>query len=114
MVQLICIGCPRGCHLTVDPDNGYSVTGNHCDVGANYGKNELLNPTRVLTTTVQITGAIHNSLPVKSDGAIPKNLLIDAARSLKDVKVQSPVKTGDVIVKNILNTGIDIVAAKTM
>ena len=57
MTELICIGCPRGCHLKVDEQNGYAVSGNSCPVGAEYGKNELTNPTRVLTSTVRITGA---------------------------------------------------------
>ena len=46
MTELICIGCPRGCHLKVDEENGYQVTGNNCPIGAEYGKNELTNPTR--------------------------------------------------------------------
>ncbi len=114
MTSLICIGCPKGCHLTVDEENDYKVTGNSCATGAEYGRNELLNPTRVLTTTVLIEGAIHNCLPVKSNGPIPKGKLIDCARYLADVKVQSPVVTGQVIVENILDTGIDVIATKDM
>ena len=114
MVEMICIGCPRGCHLSVDVENDYAVSGNHCRIGAEYGKNELLHPTRVLTTSVKIEGAIHHCLPVKSSSGIPKAKLIEAAQSLKGVRVQSPVKMGDVIVANILDTGVDIIACKNM
>lgn len=114
MTELVCIGCPRGCHLTVDEENGYTVTGNHCNIGAEYGKNELLNPTRVLTTTVTITGAIHNCLPVKSAKPLPKGKLIEAAKALSEVTVSSPVCIGDVIVNDILGTGVDIIATKNM
>ena len=113
MKELICITCPKGCHLKVD-ETTLTVTGNSCEKGAEYGKNELLNPTRVLTTTVNIEGAIHNRLPVKSNGGLPKDKLLEASKSLKDVCVKSPVKLGDVIISNILDTGIDIIACKNM
>lgn len=72
MTNLICITCPKGCHLTVDEENGYTVTGNCCPRGAEYGKNELLHPVRMITSTVKITGAALPRLPVKTDHALPK------------------------------------------
>lgn len=114
MTELICIGCPRGCHLKVDEENGYQVTGNNCPIGAEYGKNELTNPTRVLTTTVRITGGIHNCLPVRSSGPIKKGLLMEAVKALKNVEVASPVKKGDVIVHNIVGSGQDMLASRDM
>ena len=114
MVNLICIGCPRGCHLTVDVENDYKVTGNTCKIGLEYGRNELLNPTRVLTSTVRVNGGLHRQLPVKSSGAIPKGKLQEAVRSLREIEVTAPVKRGQVIVSNILDTGIDIVASRDM
>lgn len=54
--EIICICCPRGCHLQVDPENDYNVTGNACPNGAAYGKEELTHPTRILTSTVRAEG----------------------------------------------------------
>ena len=59
MKELICITCPKGCHLKVDEENGYAVTGNSCPKGEAYGKAELCHPTRVVTSTVKCTGAAH-------------------------------------------------------
>ncbi|HPX31918.1 MAG TPA: DUF1667 domain-containing protein [Erysipelotrichaceae bacterium] len=114
MIELICIGCPRGCKLLIDENNDYTVTGHSCQIGVEYGKNEVLNPTRVLTTIVKIENAIHNCLPVKSSKPLPKEKLIEVSKALKEVVVKSPVKTNEIIVKNILNTGIDIVATRDM
>lgn len=114
MVEMVCIGCPKGCRLCVDVDNDYKVTGNSCNVGAEYGRNELKNPTRVLTTTVRIKNAIHHQLPVHSSAPLPKAMLIEAVKALKDIEVSSPVKVDEVIVKNILDTGIDIVSSRNM
>ena len=114
MTELICIGCPKGCHLKVDEENGYAVTGNSCPIGAEYGANELKNPTRVLTSTVRIVGGLHDCLPVRTNKPIPKPLLLQAMAELKNVEVKSPVKMGDVIVSNILDTGADVIATRNM
>ena len=63
MKELICIVCPNGCHLKVDEENGYNVTGNKCERGAEYGKAELLHPMRMVTSTVRIEGAPCRRLP---------------------------------------------------
>ena len=55
--ELICICCPKGCHLRVDTANDYAVTGNACPNGAAYGKEELTHPTRIITSTVRAEGA---------------------------------------------------------
>lgn len=114
MKELICIICPKGCHLKVDENNGFSVSGNACERGATYGKKELQNPTRTLTSTVKIEGAGHGYLPVKSDGEIPKELMLKAVRALDAVLVQAPIKCGDVVLCDVVGTGIDIVATRTM
>ena len=61
--ELICICCPKGCHLRVDTANDYAVTGNACPNGAAYGKEELTHPTRIITSTVRITGGLYPALP---------------------------------------------------
>jgi len=114
MTELICIVCPKGCHLKVDEENGYEVTGNGCKRGEAYGKKELTNPTRVVPSTVKIIGGSHRRLPVKTSVAIPKAMIFDAMKLLDSVEVTSPVKLGDVVYKNILNTGIDFIATRDM
>lgn len=113
MNKLICIVCPKGCHLTVSPEKG-EVTGNACPRGKEYGLMELTNPTRVITTTVQIDGAIHPRLPVKTSQPIPKGKMLEIMALIGQAKVTAPVKIGDVIIENILGTGADIVACRNM
>ena len=84
--KLICINCPLGCRLTVamDGETILGVSGNTCMRGDSYARRELTNPTRIVTST------------------------------LKDVTAKAPVRIGDVIVENILGTGVDIVATKNV
>ncbi len=114
MKELICIVCPKGCHLKVDENNDYKVTGNACERGAEYGKNELINPMRMITSTVKIDGAIHKRCPVKTSVLIPKAKMFDVVKALDDVVLKSPVNCGDVIIKNVAGTDADIVSAKSM
>jgi len=114
MTDLICIVCPKGCHLRVDEEREYGVTGNGCLRGEEYGQAEVTNPTRVLTSTVCIKGGKHQRCPVKTDTALPKKLIFAAMRLLYGVRITSPVKRGEIVVENILGTGINFVATREM
>ena len=114
MKQLICIVCPKGCHLNVDEQNGYAVTGNGCPRGAEYGKKELTHPTRVITSTVKIKNGTHSRCPVKTDRDIPKELIFKAMALLNDVELVSPVKRGDIVLSDILGTEANFIVTKSM
>ena len=115
MSEIICVVCPKGCHLKVEENNGdYSVTGNACRRGIKYGINEMTAPKRVITSTVKITGGIHKRLPVMTNGDIPKDLNFKCMDVINSIEVVSPVKSGDIIVPNILDTGVDLVATRNM
>lgn len=112
MTELICITCPKGCHLKVD--EAFNVTGNDCPRGAEYAKNELQNPQRVITSTVKTNSTEYPRCPVKTKGAVPKGKMFEVMAMLNDVTLSVPVCVGDVVIANVLNTGIDIVACKSI
>ena len=114
--ELVCVNCPVGCRLTVEVENDQviSVSGNSCPRGEEYAKSECIRPARILTTTVRITGAIHRVLPVITEQEIPLDMVMDAMDAVRGIKVQAPVKVGDVIAENLLGTGVNLVAARTM
>ena len=114
MTKIICIVCPKGCHLNVDENNNFAVTGHDCERGVAYGRSELENPTRVITSTVKINGAIHRRCPVKTASPIPKGLIAEAMCLLDDVELVAPVKLGQVVVEDICGTGIPFVASRSM
>lgn len=114
--NLICITCPVGCHLTVSHTDGggWLVEGNQCKRGEIYAKKELTAPTRVLTTTVKVDGSGHRRLPVKTQEPIAKEKMLEAMKVINEISVKAPVKVGDVIVENVLGTGVDVVATKAL
>lgn len=112
--NLTCIVCPEGCKLEIDINNDYSVKGSKCNRGNDYGRQELINPQRMVTSTVYIENGVYARLPVKTSIAIPKELIYKCMEEINRVKVKSPVKLGDVIIHNVLNTGANIVACRNM
>ncbi len=114
MKQLICIVCPKGCHLSVEEENGFKVTGNGCSRGVDYARKELTHPTRVITSTVKITGAAHSRCPVKTDRDIPKELIFQAMEMLNAVELHAPVRRGDIILEDLFHTGVNFIVTKDM
>lgn len=112
MKNLICIVCPRGCRLTVDEENGCAVSGNQCKRGEEYGKNEIMNPVRTLTTTVRIESKLLRLCPVRTEKPIPKGKMFEAVKALNAVVLTPPVRTGDIVVENILSTGVSVIATR--
>ncbi len=111
--EMVCIVCPMGCHLEIDTKT-LEVTGNTCPRGEAYAKEELTAPKRVITSTVRIEGGIHKRLPVKTSTSIPKELNFKCMELLNNIVVKSPVKHGQVLIKDVLGTGADIIACRDM
>lgn len=111
--ELICICCPRGCHLKVNIEEA-KVKGNNCERGQKYGLEEIINPKRIITTTVKIKSGELAVIPVKTNGAIPKELNFKCIDVIKEITLEAPISLGDVIYRNILETGIDIVACRSI
>jgi len=110
MKEYICIVCPKGCHINVD-ENG-NISGYSCPRGLNYVKQESTDPKRTITSTVLITNRPHTVCPVKTSSSISKKLIFECMDEIKKVRIEAPIHIGDVILKNILNEGVDLVATK--
>lgn len=114
--ELICIGCPMGCPLTVEMENGavLSVSGNTCAHGDEYARKEVTNPTRIVTSSVKVQGAVSGMkmASCKTASDIPKNKIFDVVCDIKDTVVQAPVHIGDVVKANVAGTGVDMIATR--
>lgn len=118
-LQFNCTTCPSECLLTVEVErdaNGAvtavrSVTGNSCPRGNKFARQELTCPMRVLTTTVAVSGGDEALLPVRTAEAIPLELHAQAMNLIRDLVVNAPIRMGNVVLPNLLNTGIDLIAS---
>ncbi len=116
--EIICILCPLGCKMQVkekaDQSGELTVRGIQCKEGKKYAYEEYKNPTRILTSTVVIHNAPLPRLPVKTSKALPKGLIYSAMEEINKVELTAPVKIGTVIIEDLLGTGIDIVASRSL
>ena len=114
--ELICIGCPLGCMVTVEMENGEvkSVTGNTCKRGAEYAAKEVTHPTRIVTTSVAVTGSKTGAHTVscKTASDIPKEKIFAVIDALRGLTVSAPVRIGDVLLPDAAGTGVPIIATK--
>ena len=114
--ELTCINCPLGCQLTVSITDGIvsQVTGNTCPRGDAYGRKEVTNPTRIVTSTVPVEGSDRERMvSVKTASDVPKGKMFDVISALAGVSATAPVAIGDVIVPDVAGTGVDVVATKS-
>lgn len=114
--EFVCIGCPLGCNVTVELDGTEikNITGNTCPRGADYVTKELTDPRRIVTSLVRVTGGELPVVSVKTASDIPKDKIRDCIRALKDVELPAPVHVGDVVLKDVCGTGINMIATKTI
>lgn len=114
--ELICINCPLGCPLTVFLEQGkvVKVEGNTCPKGQAYGEKEVTNPMRIVTSSVKVSGGCLPVVSVKTASDIPKGKIAACAEALKSVEAKAPVAIGDIILRDVCGTGVDIIATKNV
>ena len=112
--ELTCIVCPIGCQLSVTLENGIvtEVTGNTCPRGKQYAIDECTNPVRTITTTARTSNG--GVIPVKTAAPIPKELMFDCMKEIDRSVVTLPAKIGDMVIENLLGTGVDVIVTANM
>ncbi|WP_052409981.1 DUF1667 domain-containing protein [Paenibacillus durus] len=113
---LTCIVCPKECTLdvyTLDEVITY-ISGYSCERGRQYAHDEILCPSRIVTTTVPIEGGVCKRLPIRSSGPLPKERISEWMRLVKNLRVNAPVRAGEVLIAGILGTGTDVISSKSV
>lgn len=115
MKQLVCIGCPRGCRLTIDEKDGeYIVTGNTCPRGKEFAISEMTAPKRTICSTVKTVFPDVPVLPVRVSDDIPKEKIFDVMRGINAVTLKERIGRGDAVIKNVLGLGVDVIATSDL
>lgn len=115
--MIICVGCPLGCEIKLTLNNTNEVTGvdgNKCKEGKEYALEEYTNPVRTLTATVLTKNSTQSLLPVRTNKPILKTLLVPSMAVIAKTIIAPPVKMGDIVIPNILDTGVDVIASSDL
>ena len=114
--ELICIGCPMGCQMTVELDGEkiVSVSGYTCPRGKAYAEKEVTNPRRIVTSTVKVTQGKKERVSCKTAEDIPKSKISDEMADINRASVEAPVIIGEVLIRNVADTGVDVIATSSV
>jgi CxxC motif-containing protein len=114
--EIICITCPKGCPLKVrhEGDKVIEIIGAGCRKGKEYAICELQDPRRMIASTVKIRNGLHPLLPVFTEKAFPKPLIHQLANLLREIEVEAPFEINQPVLRNALDTGIDILSSRDM
>jgi len=113
----LCIGCPLGCRLEVEEDEAHQIVevrGYDCKRGQEYAKQEHADPRRMVTTSINVHNGLWARLPVKTTQPVPKNSVLAVNRVIQSLTLTAPVKLGEVLLRDVLGTGADVVATRDM
>ena len=113
--EITCVMCPLGCRIkaVIEGDDILTIEGNACPNGEEYVRQEIISPSRILMSVIKCRNCDMPTVSVKTDKAIPKELIWEIMRELRDVEVGPPVNVDDVIIENVLGTGVNIVATRS-
>jgi CxxC motif-containing protein/thioredoxin reductase len=113
--QLVCIGCPASCLITIDKgvdgsSESLKISGNSCPVGEEYARKEVTAPTRYLASFMRIAGGSGKVVSVKTAADIPKGKIFGCMKEIRGKTASAPVFAGDILIHNVAGTGVDVVA----
>lgn len=112
--NVTCVQCPMGCSLSVDIDNNgqvEQVRGNGCPRGKAYGISEVTHPVRVVTSLMRVAGENH-PISVRTADAVPREKVGEVLRAIHNTVKTAPAHVGEVLIKDVAGTGIDVIATK--
>lgn len=114
--ELTCIGCPMGCAIEVQLDNGEikDISGYTCLRGEKYAREEVTDPRRIVTSTAIIDGGKLSRVSVKTESDIPKKKIFDVMKDINEIKAVAPVKVGDVLLEDVAGTGVQVIATRNV
>ena len=114
--QFVCVTCPVGCAIDATIEEGRLVAteGQSCKRGVAFVQEELTAPKRMLTTTVRVHKGVLPLVPVRSAEPLPKDTLMDVVRQLRQVTLDAPVTEGQVVLANVLGSGVDMITSRAL
>ena len=112
--RLTCVLCPIGCELEVERAAGgdLEVRGNVCDKGLDFAAEEVLRPMRNLATSVPLMGTTSRMVSVRLSASVSRDMIFPILAEIAKLRPEPPVWRGQVLIGNILDTGVDVIATR--
>ena len=114
--RLTCVLCPVGCELEIRKDEAgeLDVQGNQCDKGLPFAVEEILHPKRNLATSIPIRNTAAKMVSVRLSGRVPREMIFPILAEIARLRPEAPVRRGQVLIADVLGTGVDVIATRTV
>ncbi|MFW5952957.1 MAG: DUF1667 domain-containing protein [Candidatus Natronoplasma sp.] len=114
--KVVCIMCPLGCEVQAEVEDQKisKIEGYGCEDGREYAEQEIASPKRTVMSVVRCFGGNFPTVSVKTSEPVEKDEIEEVMKALSEIEVQAPVKAGEIILKNVCNLGIDVVATRSV
>ena len=116
VLTFTCVNCPIGCLLEVKLDENGAVadiSGNSCNRGISYAEQEAVDPKRNISAVCMVAGCLE-PLSVKTAEPVSKEKIFEVMKVVSGLELQAPIAAGEVLVENVADTGVNIVATKSI
>jgi len=115
-MEIICVACPKGCRLEAERGEDGEILISHagCKRGKEYAVGEINDPRRMVASTVRISGGLHPLVPVYTSAPFPKGKIFELLDTIRATEVEAPIKSGDVVIRDALGTGIDVISSRDL
>ena len=90
------------------------ITGQRCKEGIQYAQTEALDPRRMLTSSILVHDGEWPLVSIKTTKPVPKKKIFSLLKEIQTTTVKAPINRGDILIHNIANSNIDIIATKTI
>jgi CxxC motif-containing protein len=113
---LTCVVCPNGCELQVylDSNNHLEIDGTDCTRGYEWARQEMTNPRRTIASSIAVDNGDWPLVSVRTDGPISLSDIPKVMDAVKAVRVQAPVRLGEILIENAANTNVSIIATRNV
>ncbi len=113
--RLTCLLCPEGCELEVRLEGGEArVEGHRCDQGLVFAEEEVVHPLRNIAASVPVRGTAETMVSVRLSDRIPREMIFPVLAEIAALRPEAPVARGQVLLADVLGTGADVIATRTV
>ncbi len=113
--RLTCVLCPVGCELEVGrTERGLDIKGSVCEKGIDFATEEILYPKRNLATSVPVRGSASRMVSVRLTDRVAREKVFPVLAEIGKLRPELPVERGQVLLENVLGTGVDVIATRTV
>lgn len=111
-----CPKCEKACSLQIDYQGStlFSVVGHKCHQGVVFAETLLGPALKTVSASVLVNGGAYPMVAVRTSKGVTSEQALKIIQEAGRLKVDAPVRMGQVLCRNVAQTGVDLIAARAV